>query len=153
MANIEMLRPYVEQQVSQLLGVEKLQVDQDGDIPIRSGSSVTFARLLDGPTGPMFRVFSPLLLDIKGSPELLGKLNELNSGAPYVRFFWTNDAVYCAADLKADTLDPGEIKNVLDAVTWHADQFDDALKKEFGGRRMMENEEPPKPAAQDSSYL
>ena len=152
MTNAEMLRPYVQQKVQEFLGVEQLQVDADGDIPIRQGSSVSFARLLDGPTGPVFRVFSPLLSGITKSTELLERLNDLNAGAPYVRFFWAADHVFCAIDLKADTLEPEEITNAIGAVAWHADNIDDLLKKDFGGTRMVEDETPPKPAS-DTTYL
>src|SRR3954470_21850688 len=104
MANIEMLRPYVEQQISQIIGVEELRKDADGDIPIRSGSALTFARLLDGPTGPMFRVFSPLLGEVKKSNKLLERLNEINTASPYVKFFWLNDQVLCSMDVSAENL-------------------------------------------------
>ena len=153
MTTIEMLRPYVAQKVAELLGIEKVKVDPDGDIPIRAGSAVSFARLLDGPTGPLFRVFSPFLLEVKQSPKLLDKLNELNTASPYVRFFWIQDTVYCSTDMKADTLEPEEIQNAIGAVGWHADNFDDLLKGEFGGHRMIEDEELPKPAGKDSTYL
>ena len=60
MATIEMIRPNVEQQVAKMLGIEKVKVDEDEDIPIVQGGLVTFVRLLDGPTGPMLRVFAPI---------------------------------------------------------------------------------------------
>lgn len=140
MATIEILRPYVEQRVAEFLGVEKLRVDVDGTIPIRAGSSVCFARLVDGPTGPMFRVFAHLLSEISSSPPLLERLNELNAEAPFVRFFWVDDSVFCAMDLEAETLQPDEINNALSAVMWHADHHDDLLQKDFGGSRLIEED-------------
>lgn len=152
MANVEMLRPYVEQKVAELLGVEKVNVDDNGNIPIRSGSAVCFARLLEGPTGPMFRVFSPLLQGVKPTPALLERLNAMNADVPYVRFFHIEDVVYCSTDLVAENMQREEIEHVLSAITFNADQIDDLLKNEFGGERMIEEEHEEKPE-DDSGYL
>jgi hypothetical protein len=152
MTSAEMLRPYVQQQVASIIGVESVKVDEDGDIPTRQGSAVSFARLLDGPTGPLFRVFSPVLKDVKKNHALLDKLNDLNVSSPYVRFFWSGGFVYCAMDLLAENLQKEEIGNALGAVGWHADNLDDALKNDFGGERMIEGEDAPKPGG-DSAYL
>jgi hypothetical protein len=153
MASIEMIRPYVEQQVAKIMGLESVKVDQDGDIPIRQGSAACFARLLDGPSGPMLRIFAPMLGDLKKSPELLERLNELNLAAPYVRFFWDAEQVFCSMDVLAESLDSGEIANALSAVAYSADHLDDALKNDFGGRRMFEEEDAPKPKSGGSAYL
>lgn len=153
MADIEMLRPYVEQKIAELLGVERVKVDAEGDIPIRAGSAVCFVRLLNGPTGPMVRIFSPLLGGVEGSPQLLAKLNQLNGAAPYVRFFHVEDAVYCALDLLADNVQREEIGNAINVISVHADQLDDLLKNEFGGRRMIEEDDAAKPAKDQTGYL
>jgi hypothetical protein len=145
MATAEMLRPYIEQKIAAYLGIEKVEVDSDGDIPIRAGSAVCYARLFDGGNGPVFRVFSPLLLDVPKTEPLLERLNELNQTSHYVRFFWQSEQVFCSTDLPAETLRPDHIENSVLAVSWHADRFDDELKAAFGGRRMLEEENPPKP--------
>jgi hypothetical protein len=149
---VEMIRPYLEKKVSELLGTESVAVDPDGDIPIRSGSSVSYLRLADGPEGAMLRVFSPLLSDVQQTPELLARLNELNAESFFVRFFWTSDHVMCSVDLVAESLDVEEIKNALDAVTFYADKLDDDLKARFGGSRMIEEDEA-RPASSDGAYL
>lgn len=152
MANVEMLRPYVEQKVAELLGVEKVNVDETGNIPIRSGSAVCFARLLEGPTGPMFRVFSPMLKGVKATPALLERLNTMNADVPYVRFFHVEDVVYCSIDVVAENMQREEIEHALSAITFNADQIDDLLKNEFGGERMIEDE-PEAKADDGSGYL
>jgi hypothetical protein len=81
---------------------------------------------------------------VKKSAKLLERLNEMNMKSPYVRFFWTQDQVFCSTDLMAETLQAEEVTNALMAVAWHADHLDDLLQKEFGGDRMFE-EDGPKP--------
>jgi hypothetical protein len=152
MANAEMLQPYVQQKVAEFLGIEKVSLDPDGDIPIRYGSTVCFARLLEGPGGPMLRVFSPFLRGVKKTTKLLERLNDLNARAPYVRLFWLGDQVFCATDLLAENLQPEEIRNAISAVSFAADALDDPLKKEFGGERMIEEAGAEKPPSA-TSYL
>lgn len=155
MANIEMIRPYVEKKIAEYLGIESVKTDPDGDIPIRFGSTVCVVKLLEGPTGPMMRVFSPFIREVQKSTELLEKLNEMNSAAPYVRFFWLEKTVFCAIDVIATDLEKDEIGNALSAVAWHSDNLDEQLIKEFGGKRVFEDaDEKEKPAgAADTSYL
>lgn len=148
MATAEMLRPYIEQKIATYLGIEKVEVDPDGDIPIRAGSAVCYVRLFDGGNGPVLRVFSPVLVDVQKSEALLERLNELNQTSHYVRFFWQTEQVFCSTDLAAENVFPDQIENSVLAVSWHADKFDDELKAQFGGRRMIEDEEAPKPEGQ-----
>ena len=149
MATAEMLRPYVEQKIAEYLGIEKVALDADGDIPIKAGSAVCYARLFDSSNGPIFRAFSPLLLDVPKTEALLERLNGLNQTAQYVRFFWQAEQVYCSVDLPAEDLQPSEIHIALLDVSVSADRFDHELKGEFGGRRMLEDEVPPKPTGTD----
>ncbi len=153
MATVQMLRPYVEKTVAEFLGLENVEIVDDGDILIRAGSAISFAQLLDGPTGPMFRVFSPLLTEVKKSPQLFERLNDLNSASAYIRFFWADDVIYCATEFLAETLQPDDIVNGVGVVSWHADQLDDFLQSEFGGQRMREEEEATKLQAWNPSYL
>jgi len=111
---------------------------------------VCFARVFDSANGPVFRAFSPLLLDVAKSEQLLDRLNELNQTSHYVRYFWQSEQVFCAVDLPAEDLQPGDIHIALLAVSVNADRFDDELKGVFGGRRMIEDEEPPKPDGTDA---
>jgi T3SS (YopN, CesT) and YbjN peptide-binding chaperone 1 len=139
--NVEMIRPYVEKKVAEHLGVESVKPGPDGTIPIRVGSTACIVKLLEGPTGPMLRVYSPFLQEVDTTPALLEELNDLNARAPYVRFFWFDRQVICAADLIATDLETGEIANALEAVAFYADSLDEELEKGFGGKRVFEGSE------------
>jgi hypothetical protein len=101
----------------------------------------------------MVRVFAPILHEIEKTPELVDQLNEMNSDSYFARFYWTDDQVICSVDLVAESLDVEEISNALDAVAFYADQFDDALKERFGGKRMIEEEPTAAGPGADPSYL
>jgi type III secretion system-like peptide-binding chaperone len=135
----EVVRPFVEKVTAELLGIEKLQVMGDGTIPVRMGSASFFLRLL-GENDPILQVYAPVLTEVKRTPELLEKLNELNSGSTFVRAFWVDDQVMIATELIADTLDKEELQNAIDVVSDMANSIDDDLLKSFGGQVQFKEE-------------
>lgn len=151
MADAASLRPFVEQEIAHLFGISHAPRDADGDIPVVSGSSVTFVRVLDSPTGAMIRFFSPVLKDVAGSNELLVRLNQLNARTPYVRFYWSDGHVFCSMEISGENVQWEEIGNAITAVTAHADNIDDLLARDFGGSTMMSEADAPKPT--DPGYL
>jgi T3SS (YopN, CesT) and YbjN peptide-binding chaperone 1 len=151
---IEVLRPFVEQTVAKYLHLDHLQVADDGTIPIRAGSTIVNVRLMDGPGDkPLLQVYSPILLDVDRSPELLEKLNEINTQLTFTRTFWADRQVILAMDLLAETLDEEQIAHACSFVSLAADSWDETLRQTFGGRLFF-NEEPPatgeKPEAGDA---
>jgi hypothetical protein len=143
MATVEMLKPWVEKTVAEYLGLEEVILDSDGDIPIRTGSAMIYVRLFDVQSGPVFRVFSPVIRGVEKTPELLEKLNELNRGSVYARYFWLDQAVMCSLDYPADTLVAADVTTALNTLSWNADHYDDELKTHLGGSRMVEEEAAP----------
>jgi hypothetical protein len=140
---IEVLRPFVEQTVAKYLHLEHLQVAEDGTIPIRAGSTIVNVRLMDGPGDkPLLQVYSPMLLDVDRSPELLEKLNEINTQLTFTRTFWADRQVILAMDLLAETLDEEQIAHACSFVSLAADFWDETLRQTFGGRLFFNEEVP-----------
>jgi hypothetical protein len=129
----DVIRPFVEKTVKELIGAQELFVEPDGTIPVRTGSTVTYIRLLDADP-PTLQVFSPMLTGLSSSPELIARLNELNGQIRFARMFFVDDRVVVAAELPAETLDPEEIRTAMDAVSATADRFDEELAAAFGGQ-------------------
>ena len=67
MTRLEILQPFVEKTVAAYLGIEEVQVWEDGTIPIRSGTTIVNVRLVEGenPSHPILQVYSPLLSEIR----------------------------------------------------------------------------------------
>lgn len=148
-ASIEVIRPYVEKKVAECLGVDSVKVDADGDIPIRQGSAVSIVRLVDGPGGAMVRVFSPILAEVTKTPELLEHLNQMNTDASYVRFFWAAEQVLCAVDILGEDLQVSELANALRAIALSADNMDDSMMETFGGHQFFVDGPGAEPAVTD----
>jgi len=142
----EIVWPYVEQVLKEFLGVEKIEVADDGAIPVRAGTAGVFVRLTDG-DHPRLLVYSPMLHAVKKTPELLDKLNELNVLIRFAKCFWQEEQVILATELLAESLDKESIDNALAVVMAAADHFDDELKATFGSETAFPDDEKPQKEA------
>lgn len=123
----------VERELARLLGTGVVTRGRNGEIEFPSGSSVTTIRVEDGPSGPIVRLRAAVLDQVRCSEELLLRLNDLNARTPFVRFYWSDGAVSCAAEIAAQELQEAEIFNALSAVAAYADHADNLLQHDFGG--------------------
>ena len=143
MTERDALRAHVEQIVSEYLGVGRdfLEVDPDGDIPVRVGSALYFVSLLDRDP-VLVRVWSIVLDDVKTSDELLAELNDINANIVAARVFLLGDRVIAAAELRADTLDPDELAFACDSIGALSDWIDTTMVVRFGGKTRFNDDEP-----------
>ncbi len=145
MTRLEILQPFVEKTVAEYLGIEQVQVWEDGTIPIRSGTTIVNVRLVQGedPSRAILQVYSPMLREIESSPELLAKLNEVNANLIFVRAFWTDRQVILAMELLAETLDRDQVAHAVSLVSLAGNFWDSELNKVFGGSTYFAEEPPP----------
>ena len=126
---------------------EALAVDPDGDIGIRAGSAMVFVRVRDNP--PLIDVFSPVLTEVKASQPLYAKLSELTNRMPIGRLYHTNDTVWASVPVFGRDFQPTHLMLAVQVMTGLADELDDRLHGEFGGRRFFS--EGDKPASDTGS--
>jgi hypothetical protein len=145
MTRLEVLQPFVEKTVAEYLGIEQVQVWEDGTIPIRSGTTIVNVRLVEGenPSHPILQVYSPMLSEIDSSSELLTKLNEVNSNLTFVRAFWTDRQVVLAMELLAESLDRDQVAHAVSLVSLAGNFWDSELNKAFGGKTYFAEEPAP----------
>lgn len=116
---------------------DAIAVDEDGDIPVRSGSAVVFVRAVDDP--PVVRIFAPVVADVPVSSALLERLNELNGRHLLVRTAWREGTIVLDIPLVGEGLLPEQVTIALGVMAEFADEVDDLLVEEFGGRRFMDD--------------
>jgi hypothetical protein len=114
---------------------EALQVDSDGDIGIRSGSAMVFVRVRDNP--PLVDVFSPVLTDVEPTEKLYQKLSELTNRMPIGRLYCTADTVWASVPVFGRDFQATHLMLAVQVMTGLADELDDRLLGEFGGRRFF----------------
>jgi hypothetical protein len=121
--------------VSRLLKTkpERLQVDADGDIGIRAGSAMVFVRVRDNP--PLIDVFSPVLTEIEPTERLYRRLSELTNRMPIGRLYCSNDTVWASVPVMGRDFQASHLMLAVQVMTGLADELDDRLQGEFGGKR------------------
>ena len=121
---------------------EALQLDHDGDIGIRSGSAMVFVRVRDNP--PLIDVFSPVLTDVAPSEKLYSRLSELTNRMPIGRLYCTQGTVWASVPVFGRDFQPTHLMLAVQVMTGLADELDDRLHGEFGGRRFFgDGDKPP----------
>lgn len=82
-----------------------------------------------------FQVLCPILyLPQNGLLALYRRLLELNMLIPNVRFGVYGDLVYLFSERPLDGLDLNEAYDIISTLTRNADEYDNRLIEEFGGR-------------------
>jgi hypothetical protein len=125
--------------------VEQLQEDTDGDIGIRAGSAMVFVRVRDNP--PLVDVFSPILTEVEPTEQLYVRLSELTNRMPIGRLYCAQDTVWASIPVFGRNFQAAHLMLAVQVMTGLADELDDRLHGEFGGKRFFG--EGDKPAGQE----
>lgn len=120
---------------------EQLIADADGDIGIRAGTAMVFVKVRDNP--PLVDVFSPLLTGIQPSEKLYGKLSELTNRMPVGRLYCANETVWASVPVFGRSFQPSHLVLAVQVMTGLADELDERLQGEFGGRRFFAEDDSP----------
>lgn len=118
----------------EITDIKDLNYDKDGDIALRYGSGTIYVCLIGNP--PLIRFYAPLVQDVRETPKLHARLNELNSGMGFMHFFVHNKIIYAISEITASPLQYVVLKNSMGAFSAIADGVDEVLQVEFGGKTM-----------------
>ena len=131
--------------------VDQLQLDTDGDIGIRAGSAMVFVRVRDNP--PLVDVFSPILTEVEPTEQLYVKLSELTNRMPIGRLYCAQDTVWASIPVFGRNFQATHLMLAVQVMTGLADELDDRLHGEFGGKRFFgEGDKPAAPKADDNDH-
>lgn len=114
------------------------QKDDDGDIPVRSGSALVFVRVRRD--APVVEVFAPLVRDISGRTRAAEVVADLNRRSVFIRFVLLDDAVLAVISLPAMPFVPAHLRDMLALMSETADDIDDQLAERLGGRLTFQDE-------------
>jgi hypothetical protein len=134
---------------------ENLPVDGDGDFGIRAGSAMVFVRVREDP--PLVDVFSPVLTDVTPTQPLFAKLSELTARLPVGRLYCANNTVWASVPVIGRNFQATHLMLAVQVMTGLADELDDRLHGEFGGKRFFVEAdretapEPPPPHKEDEN--
>lgn len=126
--------------ISAVTGISDLQYDSDGDITIRCGSMLVCVCLIQSPA--MVHIFTPLIHEVDESPALLSKLNELNRGSYDIRYCFNEGVVIAEVDVRTEPYVDAHVADAYRSFCKIADDVDDLLQLDFGGKRMFDDWQP-----------
>lgn len=109
-----------------------IEFDRDGDLAIPSGSAIVYVSVVPEPL--LIRVFSPVVIEVRETTELLALLNSLNRIIPFGRFLHANEVVLLEHNLLPHGLSADEVTIIVNAIRTTADRFDHQIRERFGGR-------------------
>lgn len=113
--------------------------DEDGDIPIRSGSAMVFVRVVADV--PVVELFSPLLVGATGDALALERINRANNRIRFAKLTWSGGRVMANHELWCEPFVPELLVWAVTLMMGLADEMDDRLRAEVGGRRFFEDGE------------
>lgn len=128
---------------------DRLQVDSDGDINIRAGSAMVFVRVRDNP--PLVDVLSPVLTEVEPTERLYVKLSELTNRMPIGRLYCADDTVWASIPVFGRDFQATHLMLAVQVMTGLADELDDRLHGEFGGKRFFGEGDKPSRREQDEA--
>ena len=127
-----------------------VQVDSDGDINIRAGSAMVFVRVRDNP--PLVDVFSPVLTEVEPTEQLYVKLSELTNRMPIGRLYCADDTVWASIPVFGRNFQATHLMLAVQVMTGLADELDDRLHGEFGGKRFFGEGDRPEPGGAGAEH-
>lgn len=129
---VEWLRAYVEKLLREEWD-EEPWVDDDGDIPFRSGTAACWVRVHGSRRAMRVEVFAQVVQGVKPTAQLLRELNECNALMVYGWIYETNGSVVVEQSIDVDGLNGRTLRRACNAVGAVADDMGSLLAAMFDG--------------------
>lgn len=107
--------------------------DEDGDIPVISGSGLVFVRVLE--EAPVIAMFAAIVCDVTDLQRAAFEVSVLNRDWRFIKFVLTEDRVMAYLYLPALPFAPRHLRSMLSLMSETVDQVDDDLVVRIGGRQ------------------
>ena len=145
-------RKHLDQLVDQALLPMLGQVpdrDDDGDIPVVSGTAVVFVRT--GPHAPVIMIWAEVAVEIGDLDRAKFEVAVLNREHPFAKFVLLDDRIVAQVHLPAAPFAPEHLRQMLAMMCELADDIDDDLAVRVSGHRFLEPGDAPETDEGDDS--
>ena len=145
-------RKHLDQLVDQALLPLLGQVpdrDDDGDIPVVSGTAVVFVRT--GPHAPLITIWAEVAVEVSDLDRAKFEVEVLNRDRPFAKFVLVDDRIVAQVHLPAAPFAPEHLRQTLAMMCELADEVDDDLAVRVSGRRFLEPDDVQETDAGDDS--
>jgi hypothetical protein len=131
----EHLDRLVDQALLPLLG-QVPQRDDDGDIPVVSGTAVVFVRTLEH--APVILIWAEVAVEVGDLDSARFEVEVLNRDRPFAKFVLVDDRIVAQVHVPASPFAPEHLRQTLGMMCGLADEIDDDLAVRVKGRRFLE---------------
>lgn len=132
----EVIRPYVERLISEWMEEPLAGPDDEGRYLVRVNTSGFIVEIVDfEPT--LVRLWSPVVIRIEKSIDLLEMLNGLNANGLGLRIYHTDDQVILATELVAETLGARGMHFACHLLASAAERLGPELATLYGGETLF----------------
>jgi hypothetical protein len=114
--------------VKRFTGVTSLTLDSDGDVSLRYGETTIVVRV--DPDSPVVSLFSPVLVKVECSFELLQSLNEFNHSSQFAKLCLLGPTVFAVTEIHGKPFVPHHLEEALKFFG----SFCDEKARELAGR-------------------
>lgn len=130
---VEHFRQWLLKNVKEISNQDSLEPDDDGDIPVDSGSARTYVSPRNKPLSA--DIYSILLENVNESPEMLATLNNINCQTPFVKIKYLAEEkqITLHHEVMAEFISQKSLAKHLSLVVKMADSLDTELQRNFGG--------------------
>lgn len=129
------LQSLVDDVLTPLLG-HPPEKDDDGDIPIVTGTSLVFVRVV--PDAPVVELFSCLVSGVDDRKRAAFEVAVLNRDVQFLKFVLAGDSIIASLHLPAWPFAPEHLRAMLILMSTTVDRLDDDLAVRLDGRRAYE---------------
>ncbi|HEX4430377.1 MAG TPA: YbjN domain-containing protein [Frankiaceae bacterium] len=126
------LRAHVRECLQEVWEVCRVEVDADGDVPFRTGSTAGWVTAVEG-NPPLVRVWAHVAFGVKATAAVLRELNDINRRSRSAHVYWSDQCVIAEQTLHADGVDTETLRQAWVAVSAVANDLGPMLVAVHGG--------------------
>ena len=131
MSYLQMAHSHLQRMLREGMELEEIHQDCDGDYPFRHGTAAYYLSVTGG--GHMVKIWSNVVLGLKGTVSVLREINATNEGLVHCRMFLAGTTLQIEAFLPIEPLVPGYLTAVCHELGETADNVGQLMAAVHGG--------------------
>ena len=124
--------------LSEILSVDEVRPDEDGDYPITDPATSVWARLNTKDGVATAHVFAVVATGVPSSDQLFEEVNSINQGERLAKLVWTGKTLMAEAHVLVSQLNPYHLNYVVRSVSNVADRYQSMLSAFFSDPQQQE---------------
>jgi len=133
----QMAHSHLQRMLREGMDLHEVQQDSDGDYPFRHGTAAFYLSV--GRDGHMMKIWSNVVIGLKGTAPVLRAINATNERLMHCRMFLSDTTLQIEAFLPIEPLAPGYLTAVCHELGETADSVGQLMAAVHGGSIAFED--------------